>query len=92
MAKKLESIITNVTGITETQLGTPVELPNVAFSIIYNGKKKYSVVAIKFAAGSTNSAGQVEVIESNLDIYDAHHVFKTTTVNAGLFKIGVDKV
>lgn len=90
MAKKPEpKVIT-----TDTEEGLNVKAPelnNVAFSIIYNGKKKYSVVKIKFAAGSTNSAGAVEVVEDNLDYYEAQHTFKRETINAGLFEIGVDK-
>lgn len=66
-------------------------LNNSAFSILYNGNKKYSVVEIKFNAGSTNSAGPVKVIKSDLDIYEAHHEFKKATIDAGLFEIGVDK-
>lgn len=66
------------------------ELNNLAFSIIYNGKKKYSVVAIKFDA-ATNTTSGVETIASNLDLYEAQHEFKKATVNAGLFEIGLDK-
>lgn len=64
---------------------------NKAFSIVYEGKKRYSVVAIPFSAGSSFSTGQVEVVESGLDLYEAQHVFKTSTVKAGLFDEGLDK-
>lgn len=89
MAKKIEpKIIT-----TDTEAGLnykALELNNSAFSIVYDGNKRYSVVEIKFAAGSTNSAGPVKVIASNLDIYEAQHEFKKATVDAGLFEIRLD--
>lgn len=66
-------------------------LDSAAFSIVYNGNKKYSVVKIPFASRSTNSAGPVEVVASNLDIYEAQHEFKKATVDAGLFEIRLDK-
>jgi len=92
MAKKIEPRV--ITTDTENSLpgGLTINEPqNVAFSIVYDGNKRYSVVAIKFAAGATNSAGPVEVIASNLDLYEAQHEFKKATVNAGLFEIGLDK-
>ncbi len=69
----------------------PIELNNSAFSIVYNGNKKYSVVEIKFDVGSTNSVGPVKVIVGNLDIYEAQYEFKKATIDAGLFEIGLDK-
>lgn len=90
MAKKIEQKVIP----TDTEEGLNFkrpELNNVAFSIVYDGNKRYSVVSIKFAAGATNSAGPVEVIASNLDLYESQHEFKKATVNAGLFEIGLDK-
>ena len=60
-----------------------------ALSIVYNGNKKYSVVAIKFNNTGTSNPS---VIESGLDLYEAQHVFKRETIKAGLFDEGLDKV
>lgn len=86
MAKKIEQ-----KEPTKEVVETP-ELTNSAFSIVYTGNKTYAVVEIKFAAGSTNSAGPVKVVASNLDIYEAHHEFKKATIDAGLFEVGLDKI
>lgn len=90
MAKKITSALKEN---EETTGGlNVVELNNNAFSIVYTGNKRYSVVKIRFAAGSTNSAGPIETIASELDYYEAQHVFKTETVKGGVFDQGVDKV
>lgn len=87
MAKKIEE---KTEQFKREYVAQPVKMNNSAFSIVYNGEKKYSVVEVKFAAGSTNSAGPVKVIASNLDIYEAHHEFKKATIDAGLFEVGLD--
>ena len=87
MAKKIESKTS-----TENSLPSGVtftELPHVAFSVIYNGNKKYSVVKIKFDA-LTNNVGVATIIVSNLDLYEAQYEFKKATIDAGLFEVGLD--
>lgn len=95
MAKKLEMKETEV----PTSLSGGIsknEFTNMALSVVYNGNKRYSVVGIKFNPGSsehpTVASSIVEIIESNLDLYEAQHVFKTQTVKAGLFDEGLDKI
>ena len=62
---------------------------NKAFSIIYTGNKKYSVVVVDFDI-ETGKTGDVKTIESNLDLYECHDVFKKEVVKAGLFDQGHD--
>lgn len=90
MAKKIEAKA-QTTNTEEPTVKSP-ELTNNAFSIVYTGNKRYCVVKIRFAAGSTNSAGPIETIASELEYYEAQHVFKTETVKGGVFDQGVDKV
>jgi len=89
LAKKIEPRVP--TQQTESLQGglTFTELPHVAFSVIYNGKKKYSVVKIKFDA-LTNTVGVATIIANNLDLYEAQYEFKKATIDAGLFEAGLD--
>lgn len=84
MAKKIETNITVISKDVVTVLPT-----NKAFSIVYNGNKRYSVIAVTFNP-KENVVGNIEVIESGLDLYEAQHVFKTETVKAGLFDEGIE--
>jgi hypothetical protein len=84
MAKKIAAVK------NEEVIEELTALNHSAFSIIYNGNKKYSVVQINFDFTSKYTASP-KVIASNLDIYEAHHEFKKATIDAGLFEIGIDK-
>jgi hypothetical protein len=95
MAKKIETKPIGVQSTFNNEVGLPgglniIELPHVAFSVIYNGKKKYSVVKIKFDA-LTNNVGVATIIANNLDLYEAQYEFKKATIDAGLFEVGLDK-
>lgn len=84
MAKNSMKVLEKTDDVQETFT------PNKAFSIVYNGNKRYSVVSVDFNP-VTNTTGNVTVIEDNLDLYECQHVFKTSTVKAGLFDEGLDK-
>lgn len=95
MAKKLEQkpfgVESTFNGKTLRGGLNVIEPTHSAFSIVYTGKKKYSVVEIKFVPETTYTTPPI-VIASNLDIYEAHHEFKKATIDAGLFEVGLDKV
>jgi hypothetical protein len=92
MAKKIEPKVPVTQPTASLQGGLNIiELPNEAFSIIYNGNKRYSVVKIKFDALS-NIVGEATIVAHDLDIYDAQHEFKKATIDAGLFDQVLDKV
>ena len=78
MAKKLE--IKEVTTVVEIEK-KPLE--NTAFSVIKTGKKLYALVSVKFNP-ETKEAGEVTIISSDLDFYEAQHQFRTTVIKSGI--------
>lgn len=90
---KGEEPMAKATKETKTEVEATVEkvtnktFANSALSIVYNGNKRYSVVSVPFEG---TVAGTPKVIEDNLDLYEAQHVFKVQTVKAGLFDEGQD--
>jgi hypothetical protein len=83
MAKKID-VKETVTTENEVLESIGVELNNTAVSIVSTGPLKYAVVKIKFDA-KTGVTGSVEVVNSDLDFYEAQHQFKILTVNVGIF-------
>ena len=79
--KEKPMIATNETEVLEA-IG--IELNNTAVSIGSTGLHKYAVIKIKFDAKS-GVAGSVEVVQADLDFYEAQHRFKVLTVEEGLF-------
>lgn len=65
-------------------------IANFAFSIVYEGKKKYSLVKIGFNP-ETNQLGGLEILRKGMDIYSAQNEFKAMVAKT-IFKPGVDKI
>lgn len=87
MAKKVNketNVTTDDTPVTETTV-TESSLPTKAFSVIYKGNNKFSVVEIPFNP-ENNKVGELNVVKDNTDYYDAIDVFKRSVVRAGLFE------
>jgi hypothetical protein len=78
MAKKIEA------NIAVINVETIKVLPSTALSIVSVGDRIYSVVSVKFNL-DTKEAGEIEVLHSDLDIYEAQYQFKMETVKLGLF-------
>lgn len=86
MAKKIkETNITEDAPKAEAVVESVVAYNTKAFSIVFNGDKKYSVVEIPFDS-ATGNVGKLNVIKDNIDYYDAIDEFKKGVVKAGLFE------
>lgn len=82
MSKKKKT--EEVTEVETTNNEVSISFDNSAFSIVPEGKKKYSIVKVTFDA-KTNLPGLVSVVESGLDLHQAKDSFKRNVINAGLF-------
>lgn len=88
MAKKETKIVEEKVVEVGTEQSTDT-FNSKAFSIIYEGSKRYKVVCINFNP-DTGSCGKAETVTSGLDLYEAHDEFKKQVVNAGLFDSALD--
>ena len=82
MAKKIVEFIQREPGLSNIE--PRPEMTSTALSIVSTRDRIYSVVSVKFNL-DTKESGEVEVLHSDLDIYEAQYQFKMETVKLGLF-------